>query len=97
MHSVDARAGVDAQAAAWALRRSLPRLMALGFALALMLGLAAPGHGGETSDPAVQQEQASLEASSRALREQAGADPSGALLEQGPRHPRSTPLLNLGF
>ena len=45
---------------------------------------------------AVNQEQASLNASCRELRAQAGSADQ-PLLEQGPRHPHTSPLLSVGF
>ena len=45
---------------------------------------------------AVSQEQASLDASCRELRAQA-VSVEQPLLEQGPRHPRTSPLLSVGF
>lgn len=55
----------------------------------------------ETSGPAavsaaVRAEQTSLDASCRDLRAQAAASDQ-PLLEQGPRHPRTSPLLSVGF
>ena len=52
--------------------------------------------GPSAASAAVSQEQASLDASCHQLRSQAGsADQS--LLEQGPRHPHTSPLLSVGF
>ena len=45
---------------------------------------------------AVSQEQASLDSSCRQLRAQAGSTDQ-PLLEQGPRHPHTSPLLSVGF
>lgn len=45
---------------------------------------------------ALSQEQTSLDASCRELRAQAGSVDQ-PLLEQGPRHPRTSPLLSVGF
>jgi hypothetical protein len=49
------------------------------------------------ADQALSQEQRSLDASSRALKVSAGDDPSLKLLDEGPRHPGGSPLLNVGF
>ena len=52
--------------------------------------------GHAAASAAVSQEQASLDVRCRQLRSQAGvADQS--LLEQGPRHPHTSPLLSVGF
>ena len=50
----------------------------------------------EPVNAAVSQEQASLDASCRELRAQA-VSVEQPLLEQGPRHPRTSPLLSVGF
>ena len=52
--------------------------------------------GSATTSAAVSQEQASLDASCRQLRAQAGSVDQ-PLLEQGPRHPQTSHLLNVGF
>lgn len=43
------------------------------------------------------QEQASLNASAQQLKQQAAADPSLKMLEQGPRHPGTSSLVTVGF
>ena len=52
--------------------------------------------GSPAAGSAVSQEQASLDASCRQLRAQAGSVDQ-PLLEQGPRHPQTSHLLNVGF